>query len=113
MARATVTVAQIVARRRWLGVVAFFVFLALVGFFAPAQADDGPAPTGFGDLLGGPDLRGEFQPTLYEAYNMGSYYFDTNRLNSAADAHHIILKPTRGDGFGLGVKLHRLLPIRA
>ena len=91
IARATVTVAQIVARRRWLGVVAFFVFLALVGFFAPAQADDGPAPTGFGDLLGGPDLRGEFQPTLYEAYNMGSYYFDTNRLNSAADAHHIIL----------------------
>src|SRR5690606_17904374 len=46
-------------------------------------------PTGFGDLLVGPNLRGGHAPTLYERYPLGAYTFDTTRLNSGTDWVHI------------------------
>lgn len=68
-------------------------FLALLGFFTPAYAADpeGPAPAGFGDLLRGPELNtGDYKPTLYEAYPITAYYFDTNRLGPT-DAIHVTI----------------------
>jgi hypothetical protein len=84
---------DLIRRRPWLVLAAGVVALGVIGVLTPAYADDGPAPRGFDDLLAGPDLtqNGALSPTLYEAYPLGSYYFDTNRLNQTSDFIHITL----------------------
>jgi hypothetical protein len=81
-------------RHPGLALLGFFVYLAGIGLLTPMSAmaaDDGPAPTGFGDMLKAPELHeGEGGETLFEYYSMTAYYFDTNRLG-INDAHHIII----------------------
>ncbi len=66
--------------------VAILVFLAVVGILAPAPAaaDNGPDPKGFGDMFGGPELGAGLKPTLYEAYPATVYYFDDVDLGPGA-----------------------------
>src|SRR5690606_42119982 len=82
LARALTRLGRAVRRRPIVGILMFLGFHALLGFFspAPAYADDGPPPTGFGDLLVGPTLRGGHHPTLYQRYPPGAYTFATARL---------------------------------